>query len=104
MSNLHRLTHSVAGALAIAALAAPAASALPAEQVQGNPNPNAPAQSDPVTKVTDAPAPTVTRTIDEGFDVGSAAIGAGGAAALLLLTAGGASAVMHRHGRIGVSH
>jgi hypothetical protein len=104
MSHRHRLTHTVAGALAIAALAAPAAGAFPAEQIQGNPNPDAPATSDPVTQVTDAPAPTVTRTIDEGFDVGSAAIGAGGAAALLLLTAGGASAVVHRHNRIGVSH
>lgn len=99
MSNRHRLTQSVAGALAIAALAAPAAGAFPAEQVQGNPNPNAPSRSSLVTR---APAPTVTRTIDQGFDTGSAAIGAGGAAAVLLLTAAGLSAGVHRHRRVGM--
>jgi hypothetical protein len=45
---------------------------------------------------TEAPAPTVTRAIDKGFDLGSAALGAGGAAAVLLLTAAGTSAVSHR--------
>jgi hypothetical protein len=103
MSTRHRLTQTVAGALAVAALAAPTAGAFPAEQTQGNPNPNAPASSADVNDVTAGPAPTVTRTIDDGFDVGSAAIGAGGAAALLLLTAAGASAVTHRHNRVGMS-
>jgi hypothetical protein len=36
-------------------------------------------------------------TIDQGFDWGSAAIGAGGAAAVLVVTMAGASAVSHRH-------
>jgi hypothetical protein len=43
------------------------------------------------------PAPTVTASVDEGFDWGSAAIGAGIAGALLLLFAAGAS-VAARHG------
>lgn len=102
MSNRHRLTRTVAGALAIAALAAPAAGAFPAEQTQGNPNPNAPSTSARVNDISGTPAPTVTRTIDQGFDTGSAAIGAGGAAAVLLLAAAGASAGLHRHRRIGM--
>jgi hypothetical protein len=102
MSNRHHLTQTLAGALAIAAIAAPAAGAFPAEQTQGNPNPNAPSTSAHVNDTTGAAAPTVTRTIDQGFDVGSAAIGAGGAAAVLLLTAAGASAGLHRHRRIGL--
>ena len=102
MSTSHRLTRAVAGALAIAAISAPAASAFPAEQTQGNPNPNAPSRSAHLNDINGAPAPIVTRTIDQGFDVGSAAIGAGGAAAVLLLTAAGASAGLHRQRRIGM--
>jgi hypothetical protein len=41
-------------------------------------------------------SPTVV-TVDEGFDIGSAALGAGGAAGLLLLTAAGSVAVVRRH-------
>lgn len=63
MSPARRFTRTLTGAVVIAALAAPAATARP---------------------------------IDEGFDVGSAAIGAGGAAAVLLLTAAGAAAVSQR--------
>src|SRR4051794_30640000 len=64
----HRLTSSVAGALAVTALAAPSAGALPAEQVQGNPSGPAPASPRyPVMESkAGAPAPTVTRTIDDG--------------------------------------
>jgi hypothetical protein len=102
MSTRHRLTHSVAGALAIAALAAPAAGAFPAEQVQGSTNPNAPATPIHVNNTSAGPAPTVSRTIDDGFDVGSAAIGAGGAAAVLLLSAAGASALVHRRHQVGM--
>lgn len=102
MSTHHRLTQSVAGALAIVALAAPSASAFPAEQVQGNPNPNAPATPIHVNDTSGGPAPTISRTIDDGFDVGSAAIGAGGAAAVLLLGAAGASTLVHRRHRVGM--
>jgi hypothetical protein len=81
MSSVRRLTRTMTGALVVTALAAPAASARPLYDNPGRPS---------------EPAPTVTRTIDEGFDVGSAAIGAGGAAAVLLLTAAGAAAMSHR--------
>jgi hypothetical protein len=47
-----------------------------------------------------APAPVIVRTVDEGFDVGSAAIGAGGAGALLvLISLGGFAYAGHRHPR-----
>jgi hypothetical protein len=100
----HRLTSTLAGALALIAIAAPTAGALPAEQVQGSPSGPAPASPRYPTMESKAgaPAPTVTRTIDDGFDWGSIAIGAGGAAAALLLAAGGASAVSHHRHRIGV--
>ena len=81
MSTVRRLTRTMTGALVVTALVAPAATARPIDANTGRPS---------------VPAPTVTRTIDEGFDVGSAAIGAGGAAAVLLLTAAGAAAVSHR--------
>jgi hypothetical protein len=81
MSSVRRFTRTLTGALVVTALAAPAATARPL-------------YDKPVRH--SEPAPTVTRTIDEGFDVGSAAIGAGGAAAVLLLTAAGAAAVSHR--------
>jgi hypothetical protein len=90
----HRLTRSLAGALTIAAIAAPAAGAQP----QHNLGPGEGATP------ADYDNPVVTRTIDGGFDVGSAAIGAGGAAAILLLAAGGASAASHRRHRPRVSH
>jgi hypothetical protein len=41
-------------------------------------------------------APTVTRTIDDGFDLGSAAIGAGSATVVLLLAGAAATAVSRR--------
>jgi hypothetical protein len=42
------------------------------------------------------PSRRVTRTIDDGFDWGSAAIGAGGAGIVLILGAAGLSAAGHR--------
>ena len=102
MSRFHRLTRTIAGALAVTALAAPAASAFPGEQVQGSQGGNS-RSALPVDSYAQAPRPTVTRTIDDGFDFGSAAIGAGGAAAVLLLSAAGASAATHRHHRVGVA-
>lgn len=78
-----RLTRITAAALTAAALAAPTATARPVSEPGGN---------RPAPK-----APTYV-TVDQGFDIGSAALGAGGAAGLLLLTAGG-SAAMFRHHR-----
>ena len=100
MSTHRRFTRSVAGALALAAIAAPTAGALPAEQVQGGSASGSPSS---VESKAAAPAPTVTRTIDEGFDVGSAAIGAGSAAAFLLVAGAGVSAMVHRHRRLGIA-
>ena len=51
-------------------------------------------------RATPSDEPTVTRTIDGGIDVGSAALGAGGASAVLLLTGAGAAAVMHMRRRV----
>jgi hypothetical protein len=81
-----RLSRSLAGALAIAAIAAPAAGARPGY----DPGPGEGATPP------DYNQPVVTRTVDHSFDAGSAAIGAGVAAALLL-AAGGASASHRRH-------
>jgi hypothetical protein len=92
----HRLTKAFAGALALTAIAAPNAGALPAEMVQGSADPGSPSS-------TEAPAPTVTRTIDDGFDWGSFAIGAGAVGATVLIAASGATAVSHRRHRIGVA-
>jgi hypothetical protein len=100
MSTRHqRLTRAVSGALAASAIAAPLAHARPAEQVQASPTPGAPRT---IEYPPEAPAPTVTRTIDEGFDLGSAAVGAGGAAAVLLVAGAGATAVSRRRQRVGV--
>ena len=94
-----RLTrNAVAAALAATVLAAPVADARPVTGESSSPSQG----SAPAVEYTEAPRPTVARTIDDGFDLGSAAIGAGGAAALLLLTAASASAVSHRHHRVGV--
>jgi hypothetical protein len=76
-----RTTLTFVTALCVVAMAAPSASARPIDSDS--------AQASP-------PRPTVTRTVDEGIDLGSAALGAGGASALLMLTAAGAITVMHR--------
>jgi hypothetical protein len=99
----HRLARTVAGALAVTALAAPAAVARPAPEdaAVAHPAPAAAvfdserADAAPVIVYrSDASAPAVaTRTVDDGFDWGAAAIGAGAAAAALLLAAGGAGAL-----------
>jgi hypothetical protein len=87
-----RLTRSLASALAVAAIAAPAAGARPQFDL-GSADGATPPDHD---------TPVVTRTIDRGFDTGSAAIGAGVAAALLL-AAGGLSA-SHRQHRLRAHH
>jgi hypothetical protein len=71
----HRLARLVVAGLATGALAAPAAVAQPLDA-----QPRAATGSEP-----DAP---VVRTINEGFDWGSAAVGAGGAGAALVLSLG----------------
>jgi hypothetical protein len=81
-----RLARSLAGAVAIAAIAAPAACAQPWHTLGPGEGATPPDYGQPV----------VTRTIDGGFDAGAAAIGAG-VAASLLLAAGSASASRRRH-------
>jgi hypothetical protein len=87
-----RLTRSLAGALAIAAIAAPAAGAQPWHTLGPGEGATPPDHGQPV----------VTRTINDGFDAGSAAMGAG-VTATLLLAAAGASASHRRH-RLRVNH
>ena len=75
----HPIARLLAAGLVTGALAAPAAVASPI----ADPQTSEPAHSD---------APVV-RTIDEGFDWGSAAIGAGGAGAAIVLSLGGLALV-----------
>ncbi|MFL5854116.1 MAG: hypothetical protein ACJ77G_16760 [Solirubrobacteraceae bacterium] len=90
-----RLTRAAAGALAVTALAAPAASARPVDAPVGW-KLTTPAQthSQPA-----APAPTVIRSTDDSFDWGAAGIGAGAGAVIVLLSLGGVRA--RRHGTVG---
>ena len=82
-SHRRSLKRSIAAGVAIAALAAPAVQAAPIIEPGTGDTPGS--QTLDVTPVeTDSPPP-VTVTIDEGFDWGSAAIGAGAAGALLAL-------------------
>jgi hypothetical protein len=97
-----KFRRSVAAGLAVAALAVPAAQASPIRDPGAGDTPG-PAAID-VTPVETESAPAVTTLIDEGFDWGSAAIGAGGAAAVLLLGAAGASALSALRHRIGINH
>ena len=64
-----------------------------------SPRPTAPR---PTERTPSSTKPTVTRTIDEGIDLGSGAIGAGVASATLMLTAAGAAAVIYRKHEAGV--
>jgi LPXTG-motif cell wall-anchored protein len=77
-----RLTRITAVALATAALGAPAASARPATEPGGN-------KPGPV-------GPSVIHELDQGFDTGSAALGAGGTAGILLLSAAGGLVIFRR--------
>jgi hypothetical protein len=79
----HPIARLVAVGLVAGALAAPAAVAQPI--------------ADPQTSE-QAPSDTpVVRTIDEGFDWGSAAIGAGGAGAVIVLVSLSGVAYVARH-------
>jgi len=88
-----RISRTLAGALAVVALSAPAASARPMLEPSGDPGPVVP----------EAPAPTVTPNVDDHFEWGSAAVGAGGAAAVLLLAGAGATTLSRRHHRVGAT-
>ncbi len=96
-SSRRRLSSAIAGALAIGALTAPAANAITDEQWRGGLYRS---NSTSAVESSNSPAPTVTRTIDDGFDLGSAAIGAGSAAAVLLLGGAGATAVTRHRRRV----
>jgi hypothetical protein len=86
-----QLQRSLAAGLAAAALAAPAAQAGPIVEPGSG---GVPPSMGPDTRGLEAdPAPAVTTTIDEGFDWGSAAIGAGGAGMLILLALAGSAQV-----------
>jgi hypothetical protein len=108
----HRLARTAAGALAATAILAPAASAgLPLEErrtptvaYQATPAPDRvdSGRSAPVTPAAVQPPPAVAETVDDGFDWGSAAIGAAGVGIVALLAAAGASAAGHR--RHGMRH
>jgi hypothetical protein len=86
---------TLAAGLAVAALAAPAAQASPNREPGSGDTPGS-AIID-VTPVETDQAPPVTTTIEEGFDWGSAAIGAGAAGALLALVSLGGYKFASRH-------
>jgi hypothetical protein len=93
---MKRITRITAVALATAAVAAPAAHARPATDPpldQGNASQIA---------IEPEPAPVV-QSVDDGFDWGSAAIGAGAAGGLILLIGGSGVSYRHRHEHIGVA-
>ncbi len=87
-----RLAGMLTATLATSALAASPAAAGPAIGPDGGDG------------VPPEPAPVIVRTVDQGFDVGSAAIGAGGAGALLIVVSLGGLAVASRHHRAPVAH
>jgi hypothetical protein len=91
----HLLARLLAAGAVAAALAAPAAVARPLD------GPNEPALPDPGTTATVEPAPApadppIVRSVDAGFDWGSAAIGAGGAGALVVIISLGGYAYTSR--------
>ncbi len=87
-----RLIRTVTAALAVSAIAAPGASAITGEDFRAGPS-----SSTQSSGAGSDLAPTTTRTIDDGFDYGSAAVGAGSATALLLV--GGAAVAVSRRRR-----
>ena len=99
--HVQRLFSTTAVALAAVAIAAPVAGARPGPELTPNPA----SQDAPATAVrtVEVPGPTVVVEADaQGFDWGSAAIGAGVVGGVLLLgAAGGAST---RHVRMRPSH
>jgi hypothetical protein len=93
MNVSHRITRLVLIGLAVLAIAAPAASAVPAAR-----------DAQPADRVVVEPdSAPVVQSIDNGFDWGSAAIGAGAAGAIVLLISFGGVTYRHRHEHIGVA-
>ncbi|HWM12744.1 MAG TPA: hypothetical protein VNO82_25515 [Solirubrobacteraceae bacterium] len=93
----HRLARLLAAGVTAAALAAPAAVARPID------GPNEPVRPDPgETVVVEAEHAPVVQKIDDGFDWGSAAIGAGSGGALVVIVALGGVAYSSRH-RVGLA-
>jgi len=90
-----RLAAAVTAAVAATALAASPAVAGPAIGPDGGNG--APPDTKPDT------TPVIVRTVDGGFDWGSAAIGAGGAGALVILVSLGGVAIASRH-RLPAAH
>ena len=87
-SRPHQLARLLTVAVTAAALAAPPALARPLD------GPNEPVRPDPFDSVAEPP---VVQQIDDGFDWGSAAIGAGGAGAIVVLISLGGVAYSSRH-------
>jgi hypothetical protein len=83
----HRITRSVAVALAATAIAAPAASARPIGETH------------PIGVESASAPPTVITTTERGFDWGSAGVGAGAAGAIVLLSFAGVALKSHAHVR-----
>jgi|tagenome__1003787_1003787.scaffolds.fasta_scaffold19284831_2 hypothetical protein len=94
MKVSHRITRLVLIGLAVLALAAPAASAVPA-------GPDRVDTGEPFVIEPEAP---VVQSVDNGFDWGSAAIGAGIAGGVILLISWGGITYRHRHEHVGVAH
>jgi hypothetical protein len=93
MKVSHRITRLVLIGLAVLALAAPAASAVPvgADRVD---------TGEPFLLEPDAP---VVPSVDNGFDWASAAVGAGFAGGIILLAGWGGFTYRHRHEHVGVA-
>jgi hypothetical protein len=93
-----RLATLLAAGLATGAFATPAALGMPAPADTPG---TAPSDGGGQVAVDPNPAPLV-QSVDEGFDWGSAAIGAAGAGGLALLLLGASTTQRTRHHRVGV--
>ena len=94
MKVSHRITRLVLIGLAVLALAAPAASAVPAS----------PDRVDTGQAFVLEPEAPVVQSVDDGFDWASAAIGAGIAGGIILLIVWGGVNYRHRHEPTGLAH
>lgn len=90
--KVNRMTRLVT--IGLGAIAAPAATAMPAP-----PDSAVPSSSEPVAI---EPEPVV-QSVNEGFDWGSAAIGAGAAGALIVLSLGGLGGSVRNSNRMRVT-
>jgi hypothetical protein len=95
-SRSQHFTRALAAAAAAAMLAAPPALA----RIDPPPTPSFNTRA-PAPTISPANRPVVVRAVDDGFDWGAAAIGAGGVGALVVLISLGGIAYSGRH-RIGV--